>query len=340
MEKIAFKPKELTYSLSNSEMALKTLKAHPLDSISDEEIKKLLQKCLKMLSKNYNSLLPHLNIKLSTAVKLHWAMNSILKRNFSRLEIYNQVINPHKRHGKRRDASESSEMSDDIKLTPSKHIPLDSWKFKLKYAQKILTLSGNKPLVISGGIASGKHSFIHTFQDLFFPKQRIVTIHLDDQTDVKNLLGTYYVAETDILYKKGPLTIAAEEGWWVLLKGVEKAPDILSGVRIDSGYLHVISGQKVKCKGSFRILATSTGNTVFQDCEVITLEDLKRADIEQICKERFTSIWNSDGLISKILNSIELLGKSDLNRHLLDKKNVYVHDIIRVLNRVNELLKR
>lgn len=45
------------------------------------------------MNKGYNSFIPHLNITLPQAVKLHWALNKILKKEFSRLEIYNQIIN-------------------------------------------------------------------------------------------------------------------------------------------------------------------------------------------------------------------------------------------------------
>jgi len=124
---------------------------------------------------------------------------------------------------------------------------------------------GNKPLLVSGPIGSGKHSFIQALIEQFYPSVKMVTVHLDEQTDVKNLIGTYYVSESDIIYKKGPLTIAAELGWWILLKNVDKSSDIINGIHINDGYLHVLSGQKIKCQQSFRILATAFQNPSSQD---------------------------------------------------------------------------
>ena len=70
-------------------------------------------------------------------------------------------------------------------------------------------------------------------------------IHLDEQTDIKNLIGTYYVAETEIVYKKGQITIEAEEGFWILFKNVDKSNDIIDRIHIDDDYLHLLSGQKI-----------------------------------------------------------------------------------------------
>lgn len=47
----------------------------------------------------------------------------------------------------------------------------------------------------------------------------------------------------------------------------------------------------------------------------------------------------SEELCDKILNSIDTLSNSDLNTHL-GVKSIYTHDVIRVFNRVNTLLKR
>lgn len=325
--------KQLDYSLSNEEIAFKKLQDGK-NSIADAEIKQLLHRCLKMMGKGYNALLPHLNIKLSQAVKLHWAMNKVLKNEFSSLAIFNQIANyePKQHKSKRRIKYEQNEQQDVVIL--------DKWRHKLEYANKVITCVGNKPLLVAGAIGSGKHSFIQALINTYYPDTKMVIIHLDEQTDVKNLIGTYYVSESDIIYKKGPLTIAAEKGWWILLKNVDKSSDIINGIHIDDGYLHVLSGQKIKCKPSFRILATAFQGLASQDCEIINLEALNKVDISQICRQKYANVFTSEGLWEKVLASIDTLAQSDLNRHLLDKKAIYSHDIIRVLKRVNSILER
>ena len=294
----------------------------------------LLAKCLKMMRHRYNSFLPHLNIKLSTAVKLHWAMNNILKDEFKSLEIYNQIVEYQENTRKTKRKIEFDQ------TLYSKYVVLDKWKHKLEYAKKIITWVGNKPLLISGPIGSGKHSFIQLIINTYYPDIKIVIIHLDEQTDIKNLIGTYYVAETEIVYKKGPLTIAAEDGCWILFKNVDKSSDIINGIHIDDGYLHVLSGQKIKWKPSFRILATAYQPLAGHDWENIILDSLNHDDFEQICKQKYSNIDTSEELWKKLLLSIDTITQSDLNRHLLDKKLIYSHDIIRVFERVNSILKR
>jgi hypothetical protein len=40
----------------------------------------LLQKCISLLGQNYNTILPHLNISLSEAVKLHYTISKIVSK--------------------------------------------------------------------------------------------------------------------------------------------------------------------------------------------------------------------------------------------------------------------
>ena len=104
---------------------------------------------------------------------------------------------------------------------------------------------GNKSLLICGLIGSGKHSFIQLIISTYYPDKKIVIINFNEQTNIKNLIWTYYVAETEIVCKKGPMTIAAEEGWWILFKNVDKSNDIINRIHIDDGYLHALSRQKI-----------------------------------------------------------------------------------------------
>lgn len=48
--------------------------------------------------------------------------------------------------------------------------------------------------------------------------------------DAKNLVGTYVCNETgEFEFRKGPLTVAAEEGLWLVLRDIDQSPpDLLS----------------------------------------------------------------------------------------------------------------
>ena len=56
--------------------------------------------------------------------------------------------------------------------------------------------------------------------------------------------------------------------------------------------------------------------------------------------KKYINIDSSENLWRKLLLSVEAIAQSDLNRRLLDKKLIYSHDIIRVFERVNSILKR
>lgn len=55
-------------------------------------------------------------------------------------------------------------------------------------------------------------------------------VTLEETFDSKNLVGTYVCSETgEFVFKRGPLTVAAEQGMWLVLKNIEDTPsDLLS----------------------------------------------------------------------------------------------------------------
>jgi midasin (ATPase involved in ribosome maturation) len=73
------------------------------------------------------------------------------------------------------------------------------------------------------------------------------------------LVGTYVCNETgEFVFKKGPLTVAAENGLWLVLRNIEDIPsDLLSFLLplIQENTLHVTSTFSIKPKLGFRILA-------------------------------------------------------------------------------------
>ncbi len=59
---------------------------------------------------------------------------------------------------------------------------------------------------------------------------QLIVVTIDEAFDSKNLVGTYVCNEIgEFIFKKGPLTVAAEQGMWLVLRNIEKAPpDLLS----------------------------------------------------------------------------------------------------------------
>ena len=82
---------------------------------------------------------------------------------------------------------------------------------------------------------------------------------LEETFDSKNLVGTYVCNESgEFVFKKGPLTVAAEEGLWLVLRHIEKAPsDLLSFLLplVQENVLQVTAEFSIVPKLGFRIFA-------------------------------------------------------------------------------------
>lgn len=68
------------------------------------------------------------------------------------------------------------------------------------------------------------------YQSKYAVKCGVVVVTLEETFDSKNLVGTYICNETgEFVFKKGPLTVAAEQGMWLVLRNIEDTPaDLLS----------------------------------------------------------------------------------------------------------------
>lgn len=91
--------------------------------------------------------------------------------------------------------------------------------------------------------------------------QKFIVVTLEETFDAKNLVGTYVCSEEgDFVFKKGPLTIAAEQGLWLILRNIEDTPsDILSFLLplIEQNTLQVSANFTIKPQLGFRIFALS-----------------------------------------------------------------------------------
>jgi midasin (ATPase involved in ribosome maturation) len=89
-------------------------------------------------------------------------------------------------------------------------------------------------------------------------------VTLEETFDSKNLVGTYVCNETgEFVFKKGPLTVAAEQGMWLVLRNIDQSPpDLLSFLLplVQEAKLQVTSAFSITPKLGFRIFALSNQN--------------------------------------------------------------------------------
>lgn len=118
------------------------------------------------------------------------------------------------------------------------------------------------PILLYGMAGVGKTSLIHEIAMQLGMYSNMVTLHLNEQTDAKMLVGLY---STDtkpgsFQWRPGVLTTAVREGRWVLVEDLDRAPtEVLSTLLplIERKELLIPSrGERIKAASSFRLFAT------------------------------------------------------------------------------------
>ncbi|MCJ1379430.1 hypothetical protein MMC17_002531 [Xylographa soralifera] len=119
-----------------------------------------------------------------------------------------------------------------------------------------------RPLLITGLPGSGKTSVIREISQTLSKASSMLTLHLNEQTDAKLLIGMYTSATStgSFTWRPGVLTTAVQEGRWVLVEDLDRAPaDILSTFMplLERGELLVPNlGGSIRAAPGFKVIAT------------------------------------------------------------------------------------
>ncbi|KUJ07208.1 midasin [Mollisia scopiformis] len=118
------------------------------------------------------------------------------------------------------------------------------------------------PILLHGLAGSGKTSLVNDFARELGMDSKMVTLHLNEQTDAKMLIGMYTSGSTpgSFTWRAGVLTTAVREGRWVFIEDLDRAPNEVISVilpLIERGELVIPSrGETIKAGSGFRLLAT------------------------------------------------------------------------------------
>ncbi|KAL7950476.1 hypothetical protein V8C42DRAFT_359440 [Trichoderma barbatum] len=119
-----------------------------------------------------------------------------------------------------------------------------------------------EPILLHGLPGVGKTALVHEMAKQLGMYSGMVTLHLNEQTDAKMLIGLYSTDSKpgSFSWRPGVLTTAIREGRWVLVEDLDRAPtEVLSTFLplIERNELLIPSrGERIKAANSFRLFAT------------------------------------------------------------------------------------
>jgi midasin len=123
-------------------------------------------------------------------------------------------------------------------------------------------LLSDSPILVHGLSGSGKTSLVNDFARELGKDSQMVTLHLNEQTDAKTLIGMYATDSTpgSFTWRPGVLTTAIREGRWVFIEDLDRAPNEVVSVilpLIERGEILIPSrAETVKAAPGFRLIAS------------------------------------------------------------------------------------
>ncbi|RFN52179.1 hypothetical protein FIE12Z_3562 [Fusarium flagelliforme] len=118
------------------------------------------------------------------------------------------------------------------------------------------------PVMLYGLPGVGKTALVHEIAKQLGMYSNMVTLHLNEQTDAKMLIGLYSTDSKpgSFQWRPGVLTTAVREGRWVLVEDLDRAPtEVLSTLLplIERKELLIPSrGERIRAASTFRLFAT------------------------------------------------------------------------------------
>lgn len=163
-----------------------------------------------------------------------------------------------------------------LKARPSGVLHLIMTKTFIQNISRVAhAINEHRPMLITGLPGCGKTSLVKKLADELGQGQTMITLHLNDQTDAKLLIGMYVSTSTpgSFQWQPGVLTQAVLEGRWVVIEDLDRAPtEVLSTILplVERRELLVPQwGETIRPASDFKLFATIRTNSNLRGDEVL-----------------------------------------------------------------------
>ncbi|KAG5922809.1 hypothetical protein E4U42_005244, partial [Claviceps africana] len=220
-------------------------------------------------------------------------------------------------------------------------------------------LRDDDPILLYGMAGVGKTSFVHELAMQLGKYSDMVTLHLNEQTDAKMLVGLYSTDSKpgSFQWRPGVLTTAVREGRWILIEDLDRAPtEVLSTLLplIERKELLIPSrGERIRAATSFRLFATVRTSRGFNGRENLPsfvgmrfwrpfyAEPLAAPEVEEVVLKTYPLLRKFVPGILAVHNRLSQLGRNATlmcrGRGAMDRQ-VNLRDLLKWCRRLRECL--
>ena len=222
-------------------------------------------------------------------------------------------------------------------------------------------LNDSRPLLVTGSSGTGKTFLIRSVARELGKISSMVTLHLNEQTDVKLLVGMYTNTKTtgSFSWRPGVLTKAVMEGRWVVIEDLNRAPaETISSLLplIERRELLVPNwGESIRAAPDFKLIATVRSVPKTHGEEVIPLANMigirhwlrvpfqtyPQAELAEIVKIRFPILRAYSPRFMEVYSSLNVHLSSNMSNsavHFNIRRPLGAQDLLKWCGRVEKLL--
>ncbi|KAE8148455.1 AAA ATPase [Aspergillus avenaceus] len=231
----------------------------------------------------------------------------------------------------------------------------------VKNLRKIATaLTAPRPLLLVGLPNSGKTTLVNDVAATMGQSESMVTLHLNEQTDAKSLLGMYSTspATGSFAWQPGVLTKAAREGRWILIEDLDRAPSEVIGLIlpiIEKGELTIASRkERIKCADGFKIIATMKSSYNIAGEEVapsttilgsrlwqrVQIESLTIDEVQEVITQKFPLLESRVPTIMNVYQRLCASFHGSLATKTSQGRTPGLRDLIKLCSRMHKRLQR